>query len=228
MTQNKLTILGITGGIGSGKTEVLNAIREMPNTVVVEADKLAHQLMLPGTPVYDAVIQVFGEEIRGEDDKLDRIRLGSLVFSDPEKLETLNGIVHPAVKEAILSDIDRVRKSGDGTEIYCIEAALLIQDGYREICDEILYIHVPGELRINRLLASRGGTRRKWEDILRSQPEDAFFYENTDCCIENDGTIEELRAQLRHELNRIKKGGRKPVRIKDSVESSLDATADFR
>ena len=89
MTQNKLTILGITGGIGSGKTEVLNAIREMPNTVVVEADKLAHQLMLPGTPVYDAVIQAFGEEIRGEDDKLDRIRLGSLVFSDPEKLETL-------------------------------------------------------------------------------------------------------------------------------------------
>ena len=200
MTQNKLFVLGITGGIGSGKSEVLSILRERPHTMVLEADSLAHRLMLPGRPVYDEVVRVFGDQVVGEDGILDRRKMGELVFSDPEKLDRLNHIVHPAVKRYILEDIRRVRDAGDGTELYCIEAALLIQDGYREICDEIWYIHVPQEIRIARLLSSRGGNEEKWRSVLRSQPGDEFFFQNTDRFIENDGTPEELRARLEAEL----------------------------
>ncbi|MCR4837681.1 MAG: dephospho-CoA kinase [Eubacterium sp.] len=197
----QLYILGITGGIGSGKSEVLRLLSEQPDTCIVESDKLAHRLMEPGHTCYRKIVEAFGSEILAEDARIDRAKLGALVFADPVKLEQLNRIVHPAVKQSIRN---RIRRAGArGLRLFVIEAALLIQDGYRSICDELWYIHVEREVRIQRLLAGRGGNREKWESVLASQPEDTFFLENTDVSIENSGSFEELRQAVLSELRRI-------------------------
>ena len=191
-------VLGITGGIGSGKSEVLRILTDRPDVKLMEADRLAKELMLPGKPVYKDVVKAFGDEILEEDGTISKSRLGEIVFHDPLRLEKLNSIVHPGVKQYILEDIGKNEK-----RFYIIEAALLIQDGYKEICDEIWYIHVPLELRIGRLLRSRGGTREKWEAVIRNQPEDEFFLTNADIVIENDDTPEVLKERVTRELMRL-------------------------
>ena len=210
MTQNnkikteKIPVLGITGGIGSGKSEVLKYLSMKPDLVVVEADRLAHRLMEPEQPAWKRVVQVFGTEILDGDDMISRSRLGALVFGDPEKLEQLNRAVHPCVKEYILEDIRRA--ADEEKKLYVIEAALLVQDGYKEICDEIWSLYVPKELRIKRLMASRGGSRDKWEQITASQPDEEWFRSNTDLCIANTGTSDELLDAVDMYLERFLKG----------------------
>ena len=198
MQNDRLPVLGITGGIGSGKSEVLKYLSEQPGFIVVESDKLAHRLMAPGEVAWKKVVEAFGTGILGDMGMIDRARLGSIVFNDPDKLEQLNNAVHPCVKEYIFDDIRKA--SEEDKELYVIEAALLVQDGYKEICDEIWTIFVPKELRIERLTASRGGTREKWESVFANQPEDDWFRENTDLCIENTGTKDELIENVRKHL----------------------------
>ncbi len=198
MIQNKLKVLGITGGIGSGKSEVLHLLEEADGVKVLEADRLAHELMKPGRSCHRRITECFGKAILDEDGSIHRGKLGQIVFRDQEKLEQLNRIVHPAVKKSIR---DRIRRAKE-TElrIYVIEAALLIQDGYSRICDEIWYIHTEREIRLSRLLSSRGGNREKWEAVLNSQPSDAYFIEHCDRVIENSGSRDELRNRLEQML----------------------------
>ncbi len=189
-----MKVLGITGGIGSGKSEVLRMLGEKDGVVILEADRLAHELMTPGHTAYRRIVENFGREILAEDGSIDRGKMGQLVFRDPERLEQLNRIVHPAVKKSIRG---RIRRNAEkGTAVYVIEAALLIQDGYRTICDEIWYVHTDPEVRIRRLLSSRGGNREKWEAVLANQPKDSFFVEHSDRVLENSRTVSELQKDL--------------------------------
>ena len=202
MTQNdRIPVLGITGGIGSGKSEVLKYLSEQPDFIVLEADRLAHRLMEPGETAWENVVAAFGPDILDEEGRIDRGLLGSIVFSDPAKLEQRNAAVHPCVREYILDDISRA--SLEGKRLYVIEAALLVQDGYRSICDEIWTIYVPKEVRIDRLVASRGGSREKWESVFASQPDEEWFRENTDICIANSSSIEALKEAVEAQLKRF-------------------------
>ena len=194
-------VLGITGGIGSGKSEVLKILGEEPGSYILEADRLAHELMTPGHICYREIVEHFGQEILAGDGTIDRGKLGTFVMQSPEGLKALNDIVHPAVKRSIRSRIRR--RAAGGIRLFVIEAALLIQDGYRDICDEIWYIHVEKEQRIGRLLAGRGGSREKWEAFIANQPEDAFFRKNSDVTIENQGSFPELRTNIRREVQRL-------------------------
>jgi len=188
--QNK--IIGITGGVGSGKSVVLNYLKEKYQAVIIEADRLAEKLMEPGEMVYLAVVEAFSEEILdAETKKIDRKKMAEIVFHDSEKLEELNSIVHPLVKKAILQSISTWEKGGR-KQPFVIEAALLIQDGYKKICDEIWYIHVSKEVRITRLISSRGYSREKCLSIMENQPGDEYFTENTNLTIENDGELAEV------------------------------------
>ncbi len=203
MIQNDETmiVLGITGGIGSGKSLVLHQLEQVPGAVVIEADLLAHKLMLPGHVAYRRIVECFGREILSGDGTIDRTKLGSLVFQDEEALRKLDHIVHPEVKKSIRARIRRNRRKE--TRLLVIEAALLIQDGYKTICDEIWYIYTKPELRIQRLLESRGGTPVKWRSVISSQPEDAFFLQNADVVLENNADETALRQNLIHELERL-------------------------
>lgn len=191
MMQNNMKVIGITGGIGSGKSVLLKVLEEDYSAFVVEADKVAHEIMTPGHQEYEAIVAEFGKEILGEDGFIDRNSLSKRVIGNDMKLAKLNSIVHPGVKNYIKDSINR--KRDEGVKLYVIEAALLIQDGYKEICDEIWFVYADRETRIKRLMAGRGYTREKAESFMDVQPDDQFFIDNTDRIIDNNGSIESIK-----------------------------------
>lgn len=179
-----MKIIGITGGIGTGKSTVLNFLKQEYNAYIVEADRLAHELMLPGEAAYRQITDIFGTAILSTDGTIDRNRLGTIVFGDAEALRKLNAVIHPAVKQYILQDIEARKKEGN-VKYYVIEAALLIEDGYKTICDELWYIYTEREERIKRLIAGRGGSREKWENVIGNQSSDDYYRTNCDYVIDN-------------------------------------------
>lgn len=186
-----MKIIGLTGGIGTGKSTILKLLEKEYGAYIVETDKLAHQLMEPGQNAYEQIVEVFGKQILDEKSYIDRGKLGSIVFSEKKALLALNQIVHPAVKEYILQDISK-KRTEDRITYYVIEAALLIEDGYKDICDELWYVYVEKEERIKRLLAGRGGTREKWEQIIHNQAAEEFYRSNCDVVIDNGQNIEKI------------------------------------
>lgn len=193
-----MRVIGITGGIGTGKSSVLGILKEEYNAYVIETDKLAHQLMEPGQVVYEQVVSLFGNEILSEDGKIQRSILGKIVFRDKNKLQQLNHIVHPAVKEFIIQDIEEKRK--EDVLYYIIEAALLIEDGYKAICDELWYIYASQDVRIQRLISGRGADETKWVQIIKNQSSEAFYRMHCDVVIDNSGTLENASAAIKELL----------------------------
>ena len=149
-----MRIIGVTGGVGSGKSAVLNYLEDHFDSRVVKADEVGHLLMMPGRACYEPVIELFGEWIVKEDTSLDRQAIASIVFQEPEMLQKLDDIVHPAVYQYIVREIEHSKK--EGTEFFFIEAALLLEEKYDEICDELWYIYTSEENRRARLKESRG------------------------------------------------------------------------
>jgi dephospho-CoA kinase len=189
-----LKIIGLTGGIGSGKTAVLDILSNEYGAYIIEADKLAHSLMEPGQSVYKAVVDYFGTDILGEDNYIDRKKLGAIVFSDEEKLKKLNSLSHPLVKEAILNQIEEQKELH--TKLFVIEAALLIQDGYTDICDIMCYVYADLPVRIERLCKYRGFDKERAESVIASQDSEEFYREHCDYIIDNSGSMEDTRQQL--------------------------------
>ena len=197
-----MKILGITGGVGSGKSTVLYELQQKYNAFIVEADKLAHELMMPGEIIYDHIIKHFGKEILSLESPypIDRQKLGELVFNDKEKLELLNSISHPLVKQRIMELIEEKKKSGE--KIFVIEAALLIECGYKDICDEIWYVWVDREERIKRLMNSRGYTKEKCISIFNNQQSDEYYKTYANYTIDNGKSFEYTSKQLKDLLNK--------------------------
>ena len=223
MMQNKddMLILGLTGGIGSGKTAVLTILKEEYDAYIIEADHLAHELMNPGRTVYQGIVDAFGTEILVDTDivtsvsaeenvatdndqstvnrSIDRKKLGDIVFHDKDKLALLNSISHPLVKEEILRRIEKQKNVGK--KLFVIEAALLIQDGYKEICDEIWYIYVNEETRIKRLMKQRGYTEERCRAMFHSQEPESYYRKYADFTINNQLDYENSSKQLKDRLN---------------------------
>lgn len=198
-----MIIIGITGGVGSGKSRVLYDLSENHGAYIVEADKLAHTLMEPGQSIYNKIVENFGREILKEKApyEIDRQKLGDIVFSDKDKLKLLDSISHPAVKKNILWQIET--KKAEGVKLFVIEAALLIQDGYKEICDEIWYVWVSKEERIKRLAKQRGYTKSKCISMFNSQEDDDYYKKYADFTINNQLDYENSSKQLNARLNKL-------------------------
>lgn len=193
-----MKVIGITGGIGAGKSMVLSYLSAKDKSETLEADKLAHQLMKKGQKTYKKIANEFGKEILDANQEIDRASLAKVVLNDKDALHRLNSIVHPDVKEYI-RDLIRQKKE-EGLEFLFIEAALLIQDGYKEICNEIWFIQTDAEIRKSRIIESRGYSVEKAEGFLNSQPQDDFFYENTDRVIHNNGDFEFTKIEIEQAL----------------------------
>lgn len=202
-----MIVLGITGGVGSGKSRVLYDLEKNHHAYIVEADKLAHNLMEPGRPIYREIIRQFGDDIVTDEEPylINREKLGKIVFSDKEKLALLDSITHPLVKEEILRQIEEKKTSGS-IRLFVIEAALLIQDGYKDICDEIWYIWVPQEIRITRLMAQRGYTRERCLSMFQSQESDEYYKRYADFTINNQFDYKNSSKQLNARLNKLLHG----------------------
>lgn len=200
-----MKVLGITGGVGAGKSTVLTYLFEKYQARVIQADQAAHFLEQPGQKCFERIVELFGRDILDEKGIIDRKKLGEMVFRDSESLKRLNGVVHPAVKAYIMEEIQREREAGRAPFLV-IEAALLLEDHYDEICDEIWYVHTDRNVRIRRLMESRGYSEEKSEEIMRNQLPDELFFEQCQFVVDNssdfiENTYEQIdRGLVEHEF----------------------------
>lgn len=188
-------VIGITGGIGSGKSYVLSIMEQKFHCLVMEADRIAWELEQPSGLCYPAILQVFGREILDVDGTIHRQKLGKIVFSNREKLLQLNQIVHPAVKETIQQRIRFLQAEQPERDIV-IEAALLLEEQYDKICDTIWYIYSDIAVRKRRLKEQRGYSEEKIAAVMKNQLSDEIFRKQCNCIIKNDTTEEELIKQI--------------------------------
>lgn len=199
-----MKFIGITGGVGAGKSEILHYLETKDGVKVMLADEIAHELMLPGTDCYQKLKDRFrNEDIWSEDGSFDRKKLAAVIFSDGGKRETLNGIVHPAVKRYIRTVAEAEREKGE-LKILVLEAALLIEEHYDEICDELWYIYTREDIRRERLMASRGYSTEKVDRIFASQLTEEVYREHCRVVIDNNGSVAEAFAQIDRALSEKK------------------------
>lgn len=192
-------IIGITGGVGAGKSQVLSILKEEYHAAVLFADEIGHLLMKPEQDCYMRIVEEFGESILREDKTIDRAKLSALVFDNEERLKKLNRIIHPAVKEYIRAQIADIYAKEQG-KLIVIEAALLIEDNYDEICDEIWYIYADEATRRKRLKESRGYSDEKIDSIMKNQLSEAEFRKYCKKTIDNSKSLAKTREELKKAL----------------------------
>lgn len=175
-----MVVIGITGGIGAGKSKVLELLRERYDFNIYEADKVAMELQQPWQDCYSEMVLEFGDGILDQDKNINREELRKIVMSDGSKLEKINSIVHPAVKKYFLDIIEK-----DNYPLIFIESAILLQDGYDKICDEIWYVCADRITRRNRIMQDRGYSLEKANSFMDNQPDDSFYREHSDRVIDN-------------------------------------------
>lgn len=188
-----MRVIGLTGGVGSGKSYVAHRLQELYGTELLIADELGHVAMVPGTDSFDRIVARFGVDLVREDGTLDRKHLADIIFHDPQALEDINAIVHPVVKEYLVDFINR-RQGLPG--IILLENAILYETGCDAFCDEVWYVSVPEEIRIRRLMTDRGYTEEKSRAMIASQRSELFFRERADRIIDNAGSRQELDKRL--------------------------------
>lgn len=193
-----MKIIGITGGIGSGKSTVLAYMEEQYHAYILQTDQIAHKLQEPGQICYKKIKNLFGKDILQEDGRIDRAKLGNLVFSDREKLNLLNQIIHPEVKTYVKKEIQHAQT--EGIELVLIESALLLEDHYEELCDELWYIYAKEDVRIQRLKDSRNLKEEKIRRIMDSQAEEQVFRSVCDVMIDNSELFCKTREQIENAM----------------------------
>ncbi len=194
-----MKVVGITGGIGSGKSQILAYLKEHTRCRIIIADQVAHELEEPGGRCYQPIVSILGTAILTEDGRIDRAKMAAGIFADGKLLSQINEIVHPAVKEYITGAIAEER-AGNRIDYFFIEAALLIEDGYKTIVDELWYIHTDIQVRRERLKASRGYSDEKIDSIMNGQLSEEEFYGQCSVVIDNSGTLDSVYRQIDKKL----------------------------
>ena len=195
-----MKVIGITGGVGCGKTTVINLIKEYLSQkkdmkfVILMTDEISRNLLQPEQKAYIQVVELFGESIVNEDKTIHRGKLAEIIFNNPNKRMVLNSIIHPLVKQEVINTINQLRIAE--YDYVFIESALLYDDHYEVFCDETWYIYAPKEQRIQRLKLSRSYSQDKIESIMKSQLTQQEFREQCDVVIDNDKTCDDVRQQL--------------------------------
>ena len=188
-------ILGITGGVGAGKSSVLAILEKEYNAKLILADEVGRELMQPGEANYVNIVNAFGKEILNEDQTINRPILGEIVFHDETKLSLLNSITHKNVDEEILSRIDQFGKE-EPEGLLVIESALLVGAGYEKRFDQLWYIYTREEVRYERLKASRGYSDEKIKQMIEKQQKEEEFKSMASNIIDNSGNLEDTKAQI--------------------------------
>jgi len=194
-------VLGLTGGIGSGKSTV-SALLEERGAVVVDADRIVRELQQPGEPVFDAMVEAFGEGIVAADGTLDRQAVADLVFNDAEKLKQLNGIVHPAVGARIM---ERLAELADSDEVVILDIPLLVEKGGYETGGTIV-VDVDPEVAVQRLVENRGFDADDARARMAAQATREQRLEKATVVLDNSGTVEDLERQVDALWERIESG----------------------
>ncbi len=187
--------IGLTGGIGSGKSTAAEMLGEF-GAPILDADKIAHTTYAPGGPAYDAVVAAFGADILAADRTIDRKKLGSIVFGNPEQLGRLTSIVWPATFESIGRNVAKLRANGAKLPIV-VEAAILIEAKWHPLFDEIWLVRASREQVVARIERQRGLKPAETEARIRAQLADEQRAKHASLVIENNGSLDELRDLLK-------------------------------
>lgn len=190
-----MRVIGLTGGVGAGKSAVLQYLEKISGVRVVEADRVGHLLMEPGMECYEKIHAHFGDAVIGKDGSLDRAAVARAVFRDKRELEWQNALMHPAIKNWIRREIEKETQEAS-CRLFVIEAALLIEDHYEELCEEFWYLYTKPELRRERLKETRGYSDEKIDAIMEKQATDAEFRSHCQEVIDNNGTKEAVYGQV--------------------------------
>jgi dephospho-CoA kinase len=186
-------VIGLTGGIGSGKSTVAAMLAEL-GAVVIDADKVGHEIYRPGTDGFRRVVDAFGTAIVASDGTIDRRVLGARVFGDPAELARLNRLVHPLIGDEIRRRMQAALAEGASRPIV-VEAAIMLEAGWR-FFDRIWVVVVEREVAVRRVTASRGLSQDEVERRIDAQMSNAAREASADLVIRNDGSLDELRRQV--------------------------------
>ncbi len=187
-------VIGLTGVIGSGKSAVARMLAEM-DAAVVDADRIGHSVYEPGEPAFDELKTAFGEGIVGSDGRIARAKLAALVFASAQALGRLNAIVHPRIRQRLAAEVAELRAAARVPAIV-IEAAVLLEAGWQDLCDEVWLVTAPAASVRERLAAERRMTPAQVAKRLGAQLSEEERRRHADVVIENDGTLEQWRARL--------------------------------
>ncbi len=194
-----MRFIGITGGVGAGKSELLAYIRQHYLCEIWLADEVAHLVKRRGTKCYEELVSLLGAEVVGADGEIDKGIMAARIFADEEVLLKVNAIVHPAVQEFILERYEAAR-ANEAVELFFVEAALLIEAGYTDLVDELWYVYADADARRKRLALARGYSEEKITQIMGSQLSEEEFREHCDFVIDNSGDLSESYCQIDKKL----------------------------
>ncbi len=193
-------VIGLAGGIGSGKSTVSQYLAEL-GAVIIDADKAGHEAFKPNTEAWHEVVAAFGRQILAPSGEVDRKKLGEIVFNDPESLLRLNEIMHPRMYDMMKALIEEYRRQG--VDVVVLEAALLIEANWTSLVDEVWVVVASEDTVVKRLKQQRGLEEEKtWARIhtqarIRSQLSTEERAKQVDVVINNDGELDEVKAKVR-------------------------------
>lgn len=194
-----MRIIGITGGVGAGKSEILSYIRKHYLCEIYLADQVAHEVKRQGTACFDKLVALLGEDVVGEDGEIQKDVMAQKIFADSSVLKQTNEIIHPEVRAYLLDRIEEANMSGK-IQLFFVEAALLIECGYKKLVDELWYIYATEDVRKSRLKKSRGYSDEKINQIMANQLSEERFRQNCDFVIDNSGDLQETCYQIDRKL----------------------------
>lgn len=195
-----MKVIGLTGGIGSGKSLVANILKEQYGAYLLNTDEIAKRQMEPGGASYREVVACFGSDILSTDGTIDRSKLASIIFEDSEKRLKINEITHPKVLDTVKEVIKAMGEQGI-VPYLVVETALMIEAGYDYICDEVWYVHAPEQERRIRLKVSRNYSDEKIDTIFSNQSKEEAFRSKFGKVVENVGDVKDLEEQIKKLLH---------------------------
>ena len=191
--EQRMIVIGLTGGIASGKSTVSQILSEL-GAVVIDADKVGHEAFRPRTDAWREVVSAFGRGILGPNEEIDRAKLADVVFKDPGALERLNTIMHPLMRRTVEQRIEALRCQGEG--VLVLEAALLIEANWTDLADKVWVVAAPESVVIERLCSRKGYTGEQARARIASQMPLAERAKHADAVIENNSDRAALKGKV--------------------------------
>ncbi len=198
-----MLVLGLTGSIGTGKSNVTRVLREL-GAEVIDADQVGHEAYIPHTESWNEVVDAFGRDILQPDGEIDRRKLGAIVFADAGQMTKLNGIMHPRMAAMVAEKIGQMRSQG--VQVVVVEAALMFEAGWETLVDEVWATASPLETVFQRLMSRNGLDEAEVRKRIGSQMDIQERLDRADVVVENSGAVADLEATVRSLWESIVKG----------------------
>jgi dephospho-CoA kinase len=197
----KIPVIGLTGGIGAGKSTVTQMLEDL-GAVVIDADRVGHQIYLPDLPAWREIVDGFGETVLNADRTINRQALGKIVFADPEALRTLNRILHPKMFDRMAELIAELRGRG-GMKAIVVEAAVLIEANWQPLVDQVWVVVASEPVVVDRLAKQRSLCAEQVRTRIAAQVSNDERLKHAQVVIRNDGSLEEVRSAVQRAWDQL-------------------------